>query len=643
MSRQKATSCTLIVLTQLVLAVTFTAMSAQAQTLAGYWAFNEGSGVTAADSSGSGNTATLVNGVSWVSGKVGDAVSASGVSQYVTVPAVNLSGTNAVTLTAWVNRTYSTSGGHTLFEATANFNGSTTGFGFFPDDSSCGGIQADVHGNVGYVANCYSQPSSGVWHHLAIVYDKSQQGANEVSFYVDGVLQTATRSLATSTNTNNFGNNPIYVFSRGGTQEYTAGTVDDLRLYSSALTATQIQQIYTATLASLAVTPINAMIASGTPQQYTAMGTYTDGTQQNLTNFVTWTSTNPSVATINSTGLAMGASAGNTTIQAASGAINGSTGLTVTSGPVLVSIAVTPVNPSIALGNQQQFTATGAYSDGSHQDLTNSATWTSTNTSVATISSTGLATGASAGSTTIQAASGSINGTTTLTVTAGQVSGLAGYWAFNEGSGVTAADSSGSGNTATLVNGVSWVSGKVGDAVSASGVSQYVTVPAVNLSGTNAVTLTAWVNRTYSTSGGHTLFEATANFNGSTTGFGFFPDDSSCGGIQADVHGNVGYVANCYSQPSSGVWHHLAIVYDKSQQGANEVSFYVDGVLQTATRSLATSTNTNNFGNNPIYVFSRGGTQEYTAGTIDDLRLYSSALTATQIQQVYTATLSSLA
>ena len=165
-------------------------------------------------------------------------------------------------------------------------------------------------------------------------------------------------------------------------------------------------------------------------------------------------------------------------------------------------------------------------------------------------------------------------------------SGLVGYWAFNEGSGTTAADSSGSGNTATLVNGVSWVGGKIGDAVSANGVNQYVSIPAVNLSSTNGATLTAWVNRTYSTSGGHTLFEATTNFNGSTTGFGFFPDDSSCGGIQADLLGNVGYVANCYSQPSSGVWHHLAIVYDKSQQGANEVSFYVDGVLQTATRSL---------------------------------------------------------
>ena len=71
-------------------------------------------------------------------------------------------------------------------------------------------------------------------------------------------------------------------------------------------------------------------------------------------------------------------------------------------GPTLVSIAVTPVNPSISTGNQQQFTATGTYSDGSRQNITNSVTWTSSVPSAATISSSGLATGVATGSTTIQ-------------------------------------------------------------------------------------------------------------------------------------------------------------------------------------------------------------------------------------------------
>ena len=62
--------------------------------------------------------------------------------------------------------------------------------------------------------------------------------------------------------------------------------------------------------------------------------------------------------------------------------------LTVTNA-TLVSIGVTPAAPSIALGTNQQFTATGVYSNNTTQDLTALATWASSNTTVATISSAG--------------------------------------------------------------------------------------------------------------------------------------------------------------------------------------------------------------------------------------------------------------
>lgn len=125
----------------------------------------------------------------------------------------------------------------------------------------------------------------------------------------------------------------------------------------------------------------------------------------------------------------------------------------------LESISVTPANPSIAAGTGQQFTATGTYSDSSTQNLTTSVTWTSSSNATATITTAGLAAGLAVGSTTIEAALGTVNGTATLTVTG---SGLVGYWTFNDGSGTTAADSSGNGLTASLVNGVSWVPGVIG-------------------------------------------------------------------------------------------------------------------------------------------------------------------------------------
>jgi uncharacterized protein YjdB len=85
------------------------------------------------------------------------------------------------------------------------------------------------------------------------------------------------------------------------------------------------------------------------------------------------------------------------------------------SNPLAVSISVSPTTQSIGAGQTAQFTATGVFGHGNHpsstEDLTNSATWTSSAPGVATISASGVATGVSAGTTTITA---SINGFTGL-------------------------------------------------------------------------------------------------------------------------------------------------------------------------------------------------------------------------------------
>ncbi len=217
----------------------------RAQTPVGDWKFDEGSGTRAADSSGNAHTALLSNGFSWAKGADGGAISANAANRdSVSIPAIDLSGTRAVTIAFWAKRIYSISGKDVLFEATTNYQNSTTGFAFLPDDELCQGIQAALRGNEGTTANCYSQPSSGIWHHLAVVFDKGQTGGGEVAFYVDGVLQTPSWSVSASTNTNSFGNNPVYLFSRGGTSKFSSGTVDDLRIYNRALTAAQIQELY---------------------------------------------------------------------------------------------------------------------------------------------------------------------------------------------------------------------------------------------------------------------------------------------------------------------------------------------------------------------------------------------------------------
>ena len=243
MITKRSPSCTLYFLMQVVVCVTL-APFAVTQTPAGYWPFTDGTGTKATDASGNGHAATLVHGVSWVGGQLGSGVSAKAANrQYVSIPPIDLSTTKAITVALWVNRAFSMTGGRTLFEATSDFTQSITGFGFFPDDTTCNGIQAAINGDIGETANCYAQPSSEVWHHIAIVYDKTQTGGDQVAFYVDGVFQNPTRSLFASNNSNYFGNNPIYLFSRGGMTMFDSGAIDDFRIYNSALSPAQISKI----------------------------------------------------------------------------------------------------------------------------------------------------------------------------------------------------------------------------------------------------------------------------------------------------------------------------------------------------------------------------------------------------------------
>ncbi len=100
------------------------------------------------------------------------------------------------------------------------------------------------------------------------------------------------------------------------------------------------------TLSSISVTPANASIAAGSTQQFTATGTYSDGSTANITNQVVWSSSNTAVATMNSTGLATAVAGGNSTIKAVSGSFTGSTTLSVQVGALSITTASLPVSGS---------------------------------------------------------------------------------------------------------------------------------------------------------------------------------------------------------------------------------------------------------------------------------------------------------
>jgi hypothetical protein len=83
----------------------------------------------------------------------------------------------------------------------------------------------------------------------------------------------------------------------------------------------------------------------------------------------------------------------------------------------LISVAVTPAAPSVAIGATQQFTATAVYSDGSARDVTRIAAWNSATPAVAIVNATsGITVGVTPGTSAITAAFEGKNGAATLTV-----------------------------------------------------------------------------------------------------------------------------------------------------------------------------------------------------------------------------------
>ena len=151
------------------------------------------------------------------------------------------------------------------------------------------------------------------------------------------------------------------------------------------------------TISSLAVGPATPTIETGTTGntvQMTVFGTNSDGSTANNPS-VSWSINPTDVATISKSGLVTSVSTGTATVTATSNqnpTITGTQTVTVTVG-CISSISITPTSGSVSSnsGTTVQLTATAVTCNGS-SDVTDVATWTSSNTSLATVSA-GLVSG----------------------------------------------------------------------------------------------------------------------------------------------------------------------------------------------------------------------------------------------------------
>ena len=245
----------------------------------------------------------------------------------------------------------------------------------------------------------------------ASMFAGNSQQFSAVATFQDGTSPNVTTG-ATWTSTNNLvasvSNAPG---SQGVVTAVSVGTVTICAIYQIEACS---NVTVVAAVTAVVITPTNVTIPIGV-QQFTA----TSGIGQNITAIVTWSSSNSAVATISNTsdtqGLATGLSVGTTTITATAGAISNSTILTITA--AVPTVTLSPGRDLIQQGSSFQFKATLTNTNGTTQDVTQTATWESSVPSVATVSSQGLVTAVSMGSTTVTATSGSATGSASVIVT----------------------------------------------------------------------------------------------------------------------------------------------------------------------------------------------------------------------------------
>jgi trimeric autotransporter adhesin len=243
--------------------------------------------------------------------------------------------------------------------------------------------------------------------------------ASTLSYVATGTFSDGSTAIVTDVVTwSSSASNVASISSFGQVTGQSAGTAT-ITAQQGSVSGAAALVVESSALSSVTVTPATATVAEQTATQFNAVGTFGDGSTQNLTSSVSWTSSPASVATVSNAsptkGLAAGVAPGTATITALFAGQSGAATLTVTNA-TLNSITVTPPDPSISLGETQQFTATGMFSDGTTEDLTAQVTWSSSEVSVATITAGGLASTAGKGTTTITAKMNGVPGTATLNV-----------------------------------------------------------------------------------------------------------------------------------------------------------------------------------------------------------------------------------
>ena len=646
-----------------------------------------------------GNNGIGSNGVAYASGEVGQAFSFNGVDSYVEVPdSASLRLTNALTVEFWIQREDLTSPDYVVNKG-GDWTGGALNYGVDLVQNQYGNALAFFFAGGVRTAG---QIADLNWHHCAVV---AQNGAVDPVFYIDGVVQPVASRQGAATLNLYPSTRPLIIGAQLDTiaSYYSKALIDELSIYSQALSQSQIQAIYSAGSGGKCVptppitcTPPPAGMVGWWRGEGNALdvGGVNNGVLEGTIGFAVgevgqgfvFNTTNADVRFPASASLNVGVTSGFTleawiypSNTAARGPlfewnnqVNGwgahfwidpgqgggfhpgllyaniadssggwhqiNTGVGVLSSNTFQHVALTYDKPSgmatiyrngavVAQANLGSFTALTTY------DLFLGRRPTGAPGDLATFS--GLIDEPSVYSRAltqveIQAIynTGSVGKcvpTPPITCTP-PTAGMVGWW---KGDG-NALDLVG-GNNGNGSNGVAYASGEVGQAFSFNGVDSYVEVPdSASLRLTNALTVEFWIQREDLTSPDYVVNKG-GDWTGGVLNYGVDLVQNQYGNALAFFFAGGVRTAG---QIADLNWHHCAVV---AQNGAVDPVFYIDGVVQPVASRQGAATLNLYPSTRPLIIGAQLDTiaSYYSKALIDELSIYSQALSQSQIQAIY--------
>lgn len=180
--------------------------------------------------------------------------------------------------------------------------------------------------------------------------------------------------------------------------------------------ATAEMTVTDAALLALDIAPRNANVAVGSHVELTATGRFSDGSRQEVSGAVLWSSSDETVATLGTGATVEALAPGVVQLAADLAGVHAATSLTVKARE-LAAIQVTPVEPTLALGGTLALGARGDFDDGSSQALAGQVTWESRDPRLAVVDGDGVVTPVAPGTARISASQGGVTGSVALIVT----------------------------------------------------------------------------------------------------------------------------------------------------------------------------------------------------------------------------------